>query len=144
MASKCFERCHEKLIGCISNPAFVRTWTLSYHHNRAIADAISPALHSSLGHLNKKNTYIGLLFIVHSSLFNTIISFKHHQTQGIDRTLADRVNNFKFVTMHISEDLFRARHIDAIVKKAHPCLYLLKLGMWPNAALDIYGIDQTN
>eukprot|EP00061_Rhincodon_typus_P009168 g32444.t1 len=46
----------------------------SYRCNRSTAESISLALHSSLEHLDNKNTYIRHLLIDYSSTFNTIIS----------------------------------------------------------------------
>jgi hypothetical protein len=38
----------------------------SYHPNRSIDNAISVALHTALTHLEKSNTYVGMLFIDYS------------------------------------------------------------------------------
>ena len=48
----------------------------AYRRNRSTADVISLALHSTLEHLDNKDTYVRLLFIDYSSAFNTIISTK--------------------------------------------------------------------
>jgi hypothetical protein len=40
--------------------------------NRSTDDTISIALHTALSHLDKRNTYVRMLFIDYSSVFNTI------------------------------------------------------------------------
>ena len=44
-----------------------------YCPNRSTDDAISIALHTALSHLDKRNTYVRMLFIDYSSAFNTIV-----------------------------------------------------------------------
>ena len=44
--------------------------------NRSTDDAITIALHTTLSHLDKRNTYVRMLFIAYSSAFNTIVPFK--------------------------------------------------------------------
>ena len=44
--------------------------------NRSTDDAISIALHTVLSHLDKRNTYVRMLFIDYSSAFNTIVPSK--------------------------------------------------------------------
>ena len=39
-------------------------------------DAISIALHTALSHLDKRNTYVRMLFIDYSSAFNTLVPTK--------------------------------------------------------------------
>jgi hypothetical protein len=39
-------------------------------------DAISLSLHTALSHLDKRNIYVRMLFIVYSSAFNTIVPSK--------------------------------------------------------------------
>ena len=46
----------------------------AYRENRSTEDAIVTALHTTLTHLDKKETYVRLLFIDYSSAFNTIKS----------------------------------------------------------------------
>ena len=48
----------------------------AYRPNRSTDDAISIALHTDLSHLDKRNTYVRMLFIDYSSAFNTIIPTK--------------------------------------------------------------------
>ncbi len=45
----------------------------AYRPNRSTENAISSVLHLSLAHLEKKNTYVRMLFVDFSSAFNTII-----------------------------------------------------------------------
>jgi hypothetical protein len=48
----------------------------AYRPNRSTDDAISIALHTTLSHLNKRNTYVRMLFIDYNSAFNTIVPSK--------------------------------------------------------------------
>jgi hypothetical protein len=48
----------------------------AYHPNKSTDDSISIALHISLSHLDKRNTYVRMLFIDNNSVFNTILSSK--------------------------------------------------------------------
>jgi hypothetical protein len=48
----------------------------AYHTNRSTDDAISIALQTSLSHLDKRNTFVRMLFIDYSSVFNTIVPSK--------------------------------------------------------------------
>ena len=49
---------------------------LAYHPNRSTDYTISIALHTALSHLDKRNTYVRILFIDYSSAFNTIVPSK--------------------------------------------------------------------
>ena len=60
--------------------------------NRSTDDAISITLHTSLSHLDKRNTYVRMLFIDDSSVFNTIVPSKLNinlETLGLDPTLCN-------------------------------------------------------
>ena len=48
----------------------------AYRPNRSTDDAISIALHTALSNLDKRNTYVRMLFIDYSSAFNTILPTK--------------------------------------------------------------------
>jgi Na+/H+ antiporter NhaA len=48
----------------------------AYHTNSYRDDAISITLHTALSHLDKRNTYVRMLFNDYSSAFNTIVSSK--------------------------------------------------------------------
>jgi hypothetical protein len=45
----------------------------AYRPNRFTNDAISITLHTTFSHLDKRNTYVRMLFIDDSSAFNTIV-----------------------------------------------------------------------
>jgi hypothetical protein len=49
----------------------------AYRPNRSTDDAITIALDTALSHLDKRNTYVRMLFIDYSSAFNTIVASKH-------------------------------------------------------------------
>jgi gmma-aminobutyric acid receptor subunit gamma/cGMP-dependent protein kinase 2 len=68
-----------------------------YHPNRSTDDAISNTLHTALSHLDKRNTYVRMLFIDYSSTFNTIVPSKlitklgtEHLPLQLDPALPDR------------------------------------------------------
>ncbi len=59
-----------------------------------------------------------------------------HTPISIDKTPVERVNSFKFLGVHITEDLTRSAHTDAVLKKAHQRLFFLRwlrnFGMSPS------------
>ena len=72
-------KCLEKLVIAYIRkiiPASIDPLQFAYCPNRSVDDAISVALHTALEHLEKKNTYVRLLFIDYSSAFNTIVPSK--------------------------------------------------------------------
>jgi hypothetical protein len=72
VAMKCFER----LVMAHINPVIPETLDtpqFTYFPNRS---TISVALLTSLSHLDKRNTYVSMLFIDYSSAFNTIVPSK--------------------------------------------------------------------
>ncbi|XP_037537292.1 signal peptide peptidase-like 2 [Nematolebias whitei] len=56
-----------------SLPPSLDPYQFAYRSNRSTDDAVATALHSALTHLDKKDTYVRMLFIDFSSAFNTII-----------------------------------------------------------------------
>ncbi len=50
-----------------------------------------------------------------------------HTPITIDKTPVERVNGFKFLGVHITEDLTWSAHTDAVLKKAHQRLFLRRL-----------------
>ncbi|KAL0148027.1 hypothetical protein M9458_056642 [Cirrhinus mrigala] len=69
---KCFERLVMQRIKTVLPPS-LDPFQFAYQPNRSTDDAISTALHSALTHLDKKDSYVRMLFIDFSSAFNTII-----------------------------------------------------------------------
>eukprot|EP00061_Rhincodon_typus_P001746 g15654.t1 len=67
---KCFKRL---VLAHINSSLPTCLLQFAYRHNKSTADAISLAMHSSLEHLDNKDTYVRLLLIDYSSTFNTII-----------------------------------------------------------------------
>ena len=57
-------------------PETIDPLQFAYRPNRFTEDAI--ANHTSLSHLDKRNTYVRMLFIDYSSAFNTIVTLKAH------------------------------------------------------------------
>ncbi|CDQ88695.1 unnamed protein product, partial [Oncorhynchus mykiss] len=57
-------------------PETLNPLQFAYRQNRSTDDAISIALHTALSHLDKRNTYVRMLFIDYSSAFNTIVPSK--------------------------------------------------------------------
>jgi hypothetical protein len=48
----------------------------AYRPNISTADAIGITLHTALSHLDKRNIYVGMLFIDYTTAFNTIVHSK--------------------------------------------------------------------
>ena len=61
----------------------------AYRPNKSTDDAISIALHTALSHLDKRNTYVRMLFIDYSSGFNTIGPGTKHLPLQLDPGLPD-------------------------------------------------------
>jgi hypothetical protein len=55
----------------------------AYRPNRSTDDAISIALHNVLSHLDKRNTFVRMLFIDYSSAFNILVPSKF-KTLGLN------------------------------------------------------------
>ncbi len=51
---------------------------------------------------------------------------REHTPITIDKTPVERVSSFKFLGVHITEDLTWSAHTDAVLKKAHQCLFFLR------------------
>ena len=69
----------------------------AYRPNRSTDDAISIALHTALSQLDKRNTYVRMLFIDYSSLFNTILPSKlitMLRTLGLHSSLCNWIRDF--------------------------------------------------
>ncbi len=67
---------------------------------------------------------------------------REHTPITIDKTPVERVNSFKFLGVHITEDLTWSTHTDAVLKKAHQRLFFLrrlrKFGMSPSILRSFY------
>ncbi len=51
---------------------------------------------------------------------------REHTPITIDKTPVERVTSFKFLGVHITEDLTWSAHTDAVLKKTHQCLFFLR------------------
>ncbi len=51
---------------------------------------------------------------------------REHTPITIDKTPVERVSSFKFLGVHITEDLIWSAHTDAVLKKAHQRLFFLR------------------
>ncbi len=51
---------------------------------------------------------------------------ENHLSLNIDKTPVERVSSFKFLGVHITEDLTWSAHTDAVLKKAHQRLFFLR------------------
>ncbi len=51
---------------------------------------------------------------------------REHTPITIDKTPVERVSSFKFLCVHITEDLTWSAHTDAVLKKAHQHLFFLR------------------
>ena len=58
--------------GCSERKCVRDPLQFKYRPNRPTDDAITIALSTALSHLDKRNTYVRMLFIDYSSAFNTI------------------------------------------------------------------------
>ena len=72
---KCFERLVKDHITS-TLPVTLDTLQFQFHPNRSTDDAIAIRLHTALSHLDKRNTYVRMLFNDYSSAFNTIVPSK--------------------------------------------------------------------
>ena len=54
-------------------PATLDPNQFAYRLNRSTDNVIATALHSALTHLGKRNSYVRMLFMDFSSVFNTIV-----------------------------------------------------------------------
>ncbi len=67
---------------------------------------------------------------------------REHTPIAIDKTPVERVNSFKFLGVHVTEDLTWSTHTDAVLKKTHQCLFFLrrlrKFGMSPSILRSFY------
>ncbi|CDR19003.1 unnamed protein product [Oncorhynchus mykiss] len=69
----------------------------AYHPNRCTDDTIFIAFHTTLFHLDKRNTYVRMLFIDYSSAFNTIVPSKlitKLRTLGLNTSLCNWILDF--------------------------------------------------
>ena len=93
---KCFERLVMAHINTII-PDTLDPLQCAYFPNRSTDDTISIALHTALSHLDKRNTYVRMLFIDYSSEFTTIVSIKlitKLRTLGLNTSLCNWILNF--------------------------------------------------
>ena len=91
VAMKCVERLVMAHINDIM-PETLDPLQFAYCLNRSKDDAISIALHTALSHLDKRNTYVRMLFIDYSSEFNTIVPSKlitKLRTLGLNTSLCN-------------------------------------------------------
>jgi gmma-aminobutyric acid receptor subunit gamma/cGMP-dependent protein kinase 2 len=72
---KCFERLVKDHI-TFTLPAILDPLQFSYRPNRSTDDGIAITLHTALSLLDKRNTYLRMLFIDYSSAFNTLVPSK--------------------------------------------------------------------
>jgi hypothetical protein len=72
---KCFERLIMAHINTII-PESLDPFEFAYHPNRSTNDEIFITLYTALSLLDKRNTYVRMVFIDYSSAFNTIVPSK--------------------------------------------------------------------
>jgi hypothetical protein len=75
VAMKCFERHVMANINTIM-PETLDPLQFPYRPNKSTYDKISISLHTAYSHLDKRNTYVRMLFNDYSSAFNTIAPTK--------------------------------------------------------------------
>jgi post-segregation antitoxin (ccd killing protein) len=85
-------KCIESLVMAHINssiPANLDPLQFAYYPNRSIDVAISIALYTALTHLDKRYTYVRMLFIDNSSALNTVVPSKlvtKLRTMGLNTT----------------------------------------------------------
>ena len=95
VAMKCFERLVMAHINTITET--LDPFQFAYRPNRSTDDAISIALHTALLHLDKRNTYVRMLFIDYNSAFNTIVPsmlITELRTLGLNTSLCNWILDF--------------------------------------------------
>jgi hypothetical protein len=95
-AMKCFERLVMAHINSIL-PGTRDPLQLAHRPNRSTDDAISIALHTALSHLDKRNTYVRMMFIDCSLAFNTTVPTKlitKLRTRGLNTSLCNWILDF--------------------------------------------------
>ena len=78
-------------------PEILDPLQFAYRPNRSTDDAISIALHTALSHLDRRNTYVRMLFIDYSSAFSTIVPSKlitKLRTLGLNTSLCNWILDF--------------------------------------------------
>jgi hypothetical protein len=96
VAIKCFERLAMAHINTIIREP-QDPLQFAYRTNRSADDAISITLHIALSYLDKRNTYVRMLFIDYSSAFNTIVPSKlitKLRTLGLKTSLCNWILDF--------------------------------------------------
>jgi hypothetical protein len=90
--------CFERLVMAHINTILPETRNpLQFAFNRSTADAILIALHTALSHLDKRDTFVRMLFIDYSSVFNTIVPTKlitELRTMGLNTSLCNWILDF--------------------------------------------------
>ena len=82
-------KCFQRLVMAHINPETLEP-QFPYRTNRSTDDAISIVLYTSLSQLDKRNTYMRMIFIDYSSAFNTIVPSKLMtmlRTMGLNTSL---------------------------------------------------------
>ena len=95
VAMKCFERLVMAHINTII-PETLDPLQFAYRPNRS-TDVISIALHTALSYLDKRDTYVRMMFIDYSSAFNTIVPSKlitKLRTLGLNTSLCNWILGF--------------------------------------------------
>ena len=96
VAMKCFDRLVMAHINTII-PETLDPLQFAYRPNTSTDDAISIALHTALSHLDKRNTYVRMLFIDYSSAINNIVPSKlitKLRILGVNTSLYNWILNF--------------------------------------------------
>jgi hypothetical protein len=96
VAIKCFEKLFMAHINTII-PETLDPLQFAYSPNRSTDDSISIELHTTLSHLDKRNTYVRMLFINYSSVFYIIVPTKlitKLRTLGLNTSLCNWILDF--------------------------------------------------
>jgi hypothetical protein len=93
---KCFERLVMAHITII--PETPDSLQFAHRPKRSTDDAFSIALNTALSHLDKRNSYVRMLFIDYSSAFNTIVPstlITKLRTLGLNTSLCNWILDFQ-------------------------------------------------
>ncbi|KAI3369507.1 hypothetical protein L3Q82_007491 [Scortum barcoo] len=128
---KCFERLVKSFItSSILDSLDPLQFQFAYRPNRSTEDAIALTLHTALSHLDQRDTYDNNLQLNVSKTKELIVDFRRRQREEHAPSPSTGLrwresSSFRFLGVHISEDLTWTHHTDFITKSARQRLFFL-------------------
>ncbi len=118
-------------------PASLDPLQFAYGINRSTDDAIAFTLHPAPCSPYREEVSTRTKWCQENHLSHNInktnelvVDFRRqsreHTPITIDKTPVERINSFKFLGVHITEDLTWSAHTDAVLKKANQCIFFLR------------------